>query len=82
MIDFVELFQIAVLFRTDLARVGLTFEQIEAMSNLDMVNIANHMGRLYMEHGFLSHLEQAAREILQAKEAANTNAPANQTCSY
>lgn len=69
MLDFIEQFQIAVLFRTDVARVGLTFEQIEALSNMDMVKIANRMGRLYMESGFLSHLEQAVSEVLAEKES-------------
>jgi hypothetical protein len=68
-LDFIEQFQIAVLFRTDVARVGLTFEQIEALSNMDMVKIANRMGRLYMESGFLSHLEQAVSEVLAEKES-------------
>jgi hypothetical protein len=68
MLDFVESFSIAVLFRTDLARVGLTFEQIEALSNMDMVNIANTMGRRYMQGSFLSDLEQAVRVVLAKKE--------------
>jgi hypothetical protein len=68
-LDFIEPFQVAVLFRTDVARVGLTFEQIEALSNMDMVKIANRMGRLYLENGFLSHLEQAVSEVLAEKES-------------
>jgi hypothetical protein len=68
MLDFVESFSIAVLFRTDLARAGLTFDQIEAMSNLDMVNIANKMGRRYLQGSFLSDLEQAVSVVLSEKE--------------
>jgi hypothetical protein len=68
MLDFVESFSIAVLFRTDLARVGLTFEQIEAMSNMDMVKIANTMGRRYVQGSFLADLEQAVNEVLVEKE--------------
>jgi hypothetical protein len=68
MLDFVESFSIAVLFRTDLARVGLTFEQIEALSNREMVNIANHMGRRYLQGSFLSDLEQAVSVVLSEKE--------------
>lgn len=71
MLDFVESFSIAVLFRTDLARVGLTFEQIEALSNMDMVNIANTMGRRYVQGSFLSDLEQAVSVVLAKKEHEN-----------
>jgi hypothetical protein len=67
-LDFVESYSIAVLFRTDLARAGLTFEQIEAMTNIDMVNIANKMGRRYVQGSFLSDLEQAVHEVLAEKE--------------
>ncbi len=70
MLDFIEPFRIADLFKTDLTRIGLTFEQIEALSNFDMVKIANRMGRLYLESGFLSHLEQAAGEVLAEKESS------------
>ncbi len=70
MLDFSgEPFRIADLFRTDLTRIGLTSEQIEALSNFDMVNIANRMGRLYLESSFLTHLEQAVNEILLDKES-------------
>jgi hypothetical protein len=68
MIDFPEPFRIADLFRTDLTRVGLTYEQIDELSNLDMIAIANTMGRLYLEGGFLSHLEQAVHAVLRKKE--------------
>lgn len=63
-----ESFPIVTLFRTDLTRIGLTYEQIEALSNLDMLRLSHRLGKLYHESQFLSHLQQAVNDLLLEKE--------------
>lgn len=63
-----ESFTIATLLRTDVARAGLTEDQIKELTNLDMVSLASRLGRLYFESSFLSHLQQAVNDLLMEKE--------------
>ena len=55
MIDWAKPFLIATLYRTDLAKIGLTNEQIAALSDLDMLNIAQRLGIRYLESVFVAH---------------------------
>ena len=46
MTDWAKPFLIATLYRTDLTRIGLTYEQIEALSDMDMLIIAQRLGKI------------------------------------
>ena len=61
-------FLIANLYRTDLGRIGLTREQIAALTNMDMLNIAQRLGARYLESVFLTHLAHAVNELFLEKE--------------
>lgn len=61
-------FLIANLYRTDIGRIGLTREQVEALSNMDMLKIAQHLAYRYLESVFLPHLEKAVNDLLVEKE--------------
>ena len=67
-VDWAKPFLIASLYRTDLTRIGLTYEQIEALSDLDMLNIAQQLGARYLESVFIPHLENAVNDLLLEKE--------------
>ena len=68
MIDWAKPFLIANLYRTDLTRVGLTYEQIEALSDMDMLKIAQQLGAWYLESVFITHLGNAVNDVLLKKE--------------
>ena len=68
MIDWAKPFLIATLYRTDLAKIGLTNEQIAALSDIDMLNIAQRLGRQYLESVFVAHLETVVNNLLLEKE--------------
>ena len=70
MADWIKPFLIANLYRSDLGRLGLTREQIEALSNMDMLKIAQQLGARYLESVFLTHLEKAVNELMLEKEQA------------
>ncbi len=67
--NFPESFRIADLFRTDVTRIGFSFEQIAALSHGEMVKIANRIGHLYLQGSFLSDVAQAVNELFAEKEA-------------
>jgi hypothetical protein len=68
MTDWAKPFLIATLYRTDLTRVGLTHEQIAALSDLDMLKIAQQLGARYLESVFIAHLGTAVNDLLLEKE--------------
>ena len=68
MTDWAKPFLIATLYRTDLAKIGLTHEQIEALSDLDMLNIAQRLGIQYLESVFVTHLGTVVNAVLLEKE--------------
>ena len=68
MTDWAKPFLIANLYRTDLTRIGLTNEQIEALSDLDMLNIAQRLGIRYMESVFVAHLGTVVNDLFVEKE--------------
>ncbi len=68
MIDWTKPFLIATLYRTDLTRVGLTHEQIAALSDLEMLKIAQQLGARYLESVFTPHLGNAVNTVLLEKE--------------
>ncbi len=68
MTDWAKPFLIACLYHTDLARIGLTHEEIEALSDMDMLNIAQQLGIQYLESVFTTHLGNALNDILLKKE--------------
>ncbi len=55
-------------YRTDIGRLGLTREQVEALSNMDMLTIAQQLAYRYLESVFLSHLEKVVNDLLLEKE--------------
>ncbi len=61
-------FLIINLYRTDIGRIGLTREQVEALSNMDMLNIAQQLAYRYLESVFLLHLEHVVNDLLVEKE--------------
>ena len=67
-VDWAKPFLIATLYRTDIAKIGLTNEQIAALSDLDMLNIAQRLGIRYLESVFVAHLGNAVNEVLLEKE--------------
>ena len=68
MTDWAKPFLIATLYRTDLTRIGLTYEQIEALSDMDMLIIAQRLGIRYIESVFVAHLGNAVTDVLLEKE--------------
>ncbi len=61
-------FLIVNLYRTDIGRIGLTREQVEALSNMDMLKIAQQLAYRYLESVFLPHLKQVVNDLLLEKE--------------
>ena len=68
MTDWAKPFMIANLYRTDLTRIGLTYEQIEALSDMDMLKISQQLGAWYLESVFTTHLGNAVNDVLLKKE--------------
>jgi hypothetical protein len=68
MTDWIKPFVIANLYRTDLTRIGLTHEQIEALSDMDMLTITQKLQVLYLESVFLPHLGSAVNDLFLKKE--------------
>ena len=67
-VDWAKPFLIASLYRTDLTRIGLTYEQIAALSDLDMLTIAQRLGRQYLESVFVAHLGHVVNDLFLEKE--------------
>jgi hypothetical protein len=61
-------FPVGSVFRFDLQRLGWTNEQIDSLSDIDMLAIANKMQVMYLQGEFWKHLEAALGEVLQEKE--------------
>ncbi len=61
-------FLIINLYRTDIGRIGLTREQVEELSNMDMLKIAQQLAYRYLESVFLPHLKQVVNDLLLEKE--------------
>ena len=68
MTDWAKPFLIACLYHTDLARIGLTHEEIEALSDLDMLTISQRLSRRYMESVFVAHLRSVVTDLFLEKE--------------
>ncbi len=66
--EWVKPFLIINLYRTDIGRLGLPRAQVEALSNMDMLKIAQQLAYRYLESVFLSHLEQVVNDLLVEKE--------------
>ena len=66
--EWVKPFLIANLYRTDIGRIGLTREQVAALSNMDMLTIAQQLAYRYLESVFLSHLTTIVNDLLAEKE--------------
>jgi hypothetical protein len=61
-------FPIGSVYRFDLQRIGLTNEEIDRLSDMDMLAIANEMQRAYLQGDFWKHLENAVAGVLLEKE--------------
>lgn len=68
MADWATPFPVGNVYRFDLQRVGLTNEQINRLSDLDMLEIAQTMQALYLQGSFWKHLLEAAEKVLLNKE--------------
>ena len=72
MTDWAKPFPVGSVYRFDLQRVGFrTNEQIDSLSDTDMLAIANKMQVMYLQGEFWKHLEAALGEVLQEKEQTN-----------
>ena len=67
--DWAKPFLIANLYRTDLTRIGLTNEQIEALSDMDMLKISQQLGAWYLESVFGAHVGNAVNDLFLEKES-------------
>ena len=68
MTDWTKAFSVGSMYRPDLQRLGLTNEQIDSLSDTDMLAIANKMQVMYLQGEFFKHLEAALGEVLHEKE--------------
>ena len=68
-IDWSKPYSVGFVYRFDLQRVGFrTNEQIDSLSDIDMLAIANKMQVMYLQGDFFTHLAIAAGGVLQEKE--------------
>jgi len=79
MTDWAKPFPVGSVYRFDLQRIGWTNEQIDQLSDLDMLKIANKMQGMYLQSDFWKHLEVAAGEVFQEKEQAHGEEPMRET---
>jgi hypothetical protein len=79
MTDWAKPFPVGSVYRFDLQRIGLTNEQIDQLSDLDMLTIANKMQVMYLQSEFFKHLEAAAGEVLREKESSHGEEPMRET---
>jgi hypothetical protein len=68
MTDWTIPYSVGSVYRFDLQRLGWNNQQIDSLSDLDMLNIAQKMQALYLQSDFFKHLEVAAGEVLLEKE--------------
>ena len=66
--SWIKQFPIGSVYRFDLQRIGCTNEQIDALSDTEMLALANKMQSLYLQGDFWKHLALALSEVLQEKE--------------
>lgn len=71
MTDWATPFSVGSVYRFDLQRIGLTNEQINKLTDVDMLNIANKMQVMYLQSEFFKQLEVAAGEVLLEKEESH-----------
>ena len=64
-------FPVGSVYRFDLQRLGWTNEQIDQLSDMDMLHISQKMHVLHLQGEFWKHLEVAAGEVLQEEEQLN-----------
>jgi hypothetical protein len=69
MSDWIKPFPVMSVYRFDLYRISLTQEQVNALTDEDMLTIANIIRIKYLEGGFYSHLLAAVEQVMQEKEA-------------
>ena len=67
--DWIKPFPVMCVYRFDLYRISLTKEQVNALTDEDMLTIANIVRIKYLEGGFYSHLLAAVEQVMQEKEA-------------
>ena len=72
MTDWAKPFMIANLYRTDLIKTGLTYEQIEALTDVDMLTISQRLALRYFESVFVAHLQTVVNALLLEKEQKGT----------
>jgi hypothetical protein len=63
MTDWAKPFFVGSVYRYDLQRIGLTNEQIDQLSDIEMLKIAHKMQVMHLQGEFWKHLE-----VLQEKE--------------
>ncbi len=68
MVDWIKPYPLMSVYRSDLLRVSLTQEQIEAFTDEDMFKLVNIMAITYLEGGFYTHLLAAVEQVMQQKE--------------
>ena len=68
-IDWSKPYSVGFVYRFDLQRVGFrTNEQIDSLSDIDMLAIANKMQVMYLQGDFFTHLAIAAGQVLEEQE--------------
>ena len=67
--DWIKPFPVMSVYRFDLYRISLTQEQVNALTDEDMLTIANIVRIKYLEGGFYSHLLAAVEQVMREKEA-------------
>ncbi len=66
--DWSKSYPITGVYRYDLQRIGWTNQQIDSLSDLDMLRLTQKMQVLYLQSDFFTHLAIAAGEILEEQE--------------
>jgi hypothetical protein len=62
--DWHKTFPVAVVTRGDLTEVGLSHQQIDALTDADMQAIADTMANLYCENGYWQDVKSAVEKTL------------------
>ena len=75
MTDWAKPFPVGSVYRYDLQRLGWTNEQIDQLSDMDVLNIANKMQVMYLQGEFWKHLEVAVVAVMQEKESSHGEKP-------
>ncbi len=79
MTDWAKPFPVGSVYRYDLQRIGWTNEQIDQLTDMDMLAIANKMQVMHLQGEFWKHLEVALGEVLQEKESSCGEEPMRET---